>query len=58
MPCLIPPNSARDAAVKAYQKALDDTSVSDTIRAIIAQQFEHIRQSHDTVRGFVQSSAK
>ena len=47
-----------DAAVKAYQKALDDTSISDTIRAIIAQQFEHIRQSHDTVRGFVQSSVK
>ncbi len=41
-----------DAAKKAYQQALDDPAISDTIRALIAQQFEHVKRSHDTVRGF------
>ena len=39
-----------DAAKKAYKEALDDTSVSDTVRALIAQQYEHVKQSHDKVK--------
>ena len=46
-----------DIAKKAYQDALDDQSVSDTIRALIAQQAEHVRRSHDLVRGFRNASA-
>ena len=45
-----------DAAVKAYQAALDDTTVSDTIRALLAQQFEHIKQSQVQVKSFSQTS--
>ncbi len=45
-----------DAAVKAYQTALDDTSVSDTVRALIAQQLEHVKQSQMQVKSFSQSS--
>ncbi len=41
-----------DAAKKAYQEALDDVAVSDTVRSLIAQQAEHVRQSHDKVRAF------
>ena len=41
-----------DAAKKAYKDALDDTTISDTLRALIAQQAEHIKMSHDLVRGF------
>ena len=41
-----------DAAKKAYKEALDDIAVSDTLRALIAQQAEHVNRSHDTVRGF------
>ena len=44
--------AGEDAAKKAYREALDDVAVSDTIRAVIAQQAEHVRRSHDTVRGF------
>ena len=39
-----------DAAKKAYKEALEDTSVSDTIRALIAQQSEHVVRSHNIVR--------
>ena len=39
-----------DVAKKAYKEALEDTSVSDTVRALIAQQSEHVNQSHDKVR--------
>ncbi len=45
-----------DVAKKAYQDALDDNSVSDTLRALIAQQAEHVRRSHDIVKGFRDSS--
>ncbi len=47
-----------DAAKKAYQEALDDVAVSDTLRAVIAQQFEHVRRSHDLVHGFRDATAK
>lgn len=48
-----------DTAKKAYQEALEDPAVSDTVRAVIAQQFEHVKQSHDKVKGFrnVQAAA-
>ncbi len=39
-----------DVAKKAYKEALEDTSVSDTLRALIAQQAEHVNQSHDKVK--------
>ena len=39
-----------DAAKKAYKEALEDTSVSDTVRALIAQQSEHVVLSHNKVR--------
>jgi uncharacterized protein (TIGR02284 family) len=41
-----------DAAKKAYREALDDTAVSDTVRALIAQQAEHVNRSHDRVKEF------
>ncbi len=46
-----------DAAKKAYKEALEDTAISDTVRSLIAQQAEHIRQSHDKVRGFRDATA-
>lgn len=39
-----------DVAKKAYKDALADTAISDTLRALIAQQAEHVFQSHDKVR--------
>ncbi len=45
-----------DVAKKAYQDALDDTGVSDTLRALIAQQAEHVRRSHDLVKAFRDST--
>ena len=39
-----------DVAKKAYKDALADTEVSDTVRALIAQQSEHISLSHDKVK--------
>ncbi len=48
--------TGEDAAVKAYQVALDDTSVSSTVRALIAQQFEHVKQSQMQVKSFSQTS--
>ena len=45
-----------DVAKKAYQDALDDTGVSDTVRALIAQQAEHVRRSHDLVNAFRDST--
>ena len=41
-----------DVAKKAYKEALDDVAVSDTLRALIAQQSEHINRSHDMVKSF------
>jgi uncharacterized protein (TIGR02284 family) len=41
-----------DAAKKAYKEALDDVAVSNTIRALIAQQYEHVKHSHDKVKAF------
>jgi uncharacterized protein (TIGR02284 family) len=39
-----------DVAKKAYKEALENTAVSDTLRALIAHQSEHITHSHDAVR--------
>lgn len=41
-----------DNAKKAYKEALADSAVSDTVRALIAQQSEHINRSHDTVKAY------
>ncbi|WP_199726380.1 PA2169 family four-helix-bundle protein [Acidipila sp. EB88] len=45
-----------DAAKKAYQDALADVAISDTVRALIAQQSEHVQRSHDLVRDFRNAS--
>ncbi len=45
-----------EAAVKAYQAVLDDRSVSDTVRALVAQQLEHVKQSQAQVKSFSVSS--
>ncbi len=42
--------SGEDVAKRAYKEALADTSVSDTVRALIAQQAEHVNASHDKVK--------
>ena len=41
-----------DVAKKSYKEALDDVEVSDTIRALVAQQAEHVYRSHDTVKAY------
>ena len=46
-----------EAAEKAYQAALNDQAVSDTIRALIAQQHEHVRRSHEIIKGFSQAKS-
>ncbi len=46
-----------DVATKAYKDALDDQAVSDTIRALIAQQAEHVNRSHARIKGFRDASA-
>ncbi len=44
-------------AEKAYKAALDDQAVSDTIRALIAQQYEHVQRSHELMKNFTASHA-
>ncbi len=46
-----------DVATKAYNDALDDQAVSDTIRALIAQQAEHVKRSQAMIKGFRDASA-
>lgn len=46
-----------DAAKKAYKEALEDTNISDTVRSLINRQFEHVKLSHDKVRGFRDATA-
>ncbi len=46
-----------DVAEKAYNAALDDQAVSDTIRSLITQQHEHVRRSHELIKGFSASHA-
>ena len=46
-----------DVAKKAYKDALEDVAISDTLRALIAKQSEHVTFSHDTVRGFRDATA-
>ncbi len=46
-----------DVATKAYNDALDDQAVSDTIRALIAQQAEHVKRSQTMIKGFRDASA-
>ena len=46
-----------DAAKKAYKEALEDAGVSDTLRVLIAQQFEHVKLSHDKVKALRDTTA-
>ncbi len=46
-----------DVAKKAYKEALVDPAVSDTLRALISQQAEHINQSHDKVKALRDTTA-
>ncbi len=46
-----------NAASKAYDAALNDTAVSDTVRALIAQQAEHVKQSHQMIKSFSATAA-
>ena len=41
-----------DAAKKAYQEALDDTSVTGPVRALLQTQQTHILSSHNRVKAF------
>ncbi|MGI4827056.1 MAG: PA2169 family four-helix-bundle protein [Janthinobacterium lividum] len=45
-----------DAAKKAYQEALADTTISSSIRAILQQQQPHILESHNKVKAFRDST--
>ena len=46
-----------EAAKKAYQEALEDNTISDTVRAIIAKQSQHVMQAHVTIEGFSKVTA-
>jgi len=46
-----------EAAKKAYQEALADNTISDTIRAVIAKQSQHVMQAHATIEGFSKVTA-
>lgn len=41
-----------DAAKKAYSEALQDDSISGSLRSILTKQQAHIQQSHDKVKAF------
>jgi uncharacterized protein (TIGR02284 family) len=41
-----------DAAKKAYEAALNDTSISGAMRSILTKQQSHIQVSHDKVKAF------
>ena len=45
-----------DAAKKAYQEALADTSVTGSVRALLQQQQTHIMASHNKVKAFRDST--
>ena len=45
-----------DAAKKAYQEALADTSITGSVRALLQQQQTHIQSSHNKVKAFRDST--
>ena len=45
-----------DAAKKAYKEALEDTSLSSPVRAVLQQQHGHIVSSHDKVKALRDST--
>ena len=45
-----------DAAKKAYQEALADTSVTGSVRAVLQQQQTHILAAHNKVKAFRDST--
>ncbi len=46
-----------DAAKKAYKEALEDTSISGSMRSILQRQQGHIQQSHDQVKAMRDSTS-
>lgn len=46
-----------DAAKKAYADALNDNSLTGTLRSLLQRQQPHIQQSHDQVKAFRDSTA-
>lgn len=45
-----------DAAKKAYQEALADTTISSSIRSVLQQQQTHIIESHNKVKAYRDST--
>ena len=45
-----------DAAKKAYQEALDDSSISGSVRSLLQQQQTHIQSAHNKVKAFRDST--
>lgn len=41
-----------DAAKKAYQEALSDSSIDSNVRSVLSRQQTHIQASHDKVKAF------
>lgn len=46
-----------DAAKKAYQEALADSSLESNVRAVLQRQQPHIQASHDKVKAYRDSTA-
>ena len=46
-----------DASKKAYQEALDDSSLTGPVRSLLQQQQQHILASHNKVKAFRDSTA-
>ncbi len=45
-----------DAAKKAYKEALEDTTISGSIRALLQQQQVHVQSAHNKVKAFRDST--
>lgn len=39
-----------DSAVKAYQEALDETTLPENLRSVIERQYRQVKEAHDRVR--------
>ena len=46
-----------DAAKKAYKEALDDTTISGSLRTLLMRQQTHIQASHDKVKAMRDATA-
>ena len=45
-----------DAAKKAYKEALEDNSITGSVRSVLQQQQQHILASHNQVKAFRDST--